>query len=149
MASTGRRRARLAVANAALYDPGWRPSQLARTSATAGLCQKASGGTVHGFRRALRTLEFVIVSSGVILTFGSLQIAEPRLLRAMRHAADLSRAWAATAFSVTIGSLDDPSAVAPTSQLGAESKVEWLDEALAAPAPQDQRLDEDRRGGGR
>jgi hypothetical protein len=36
--------------------------------------------------------------------------------------------------SVTLGSLDQPAAVAPTIQFGVESKVPWLDGALALPA---------------
>jgi hypothetical protein len=35
--------------------------------------------------------------------------------------------------SVTLGSLDDPSAVAPEVQYGIESKCAWLDASLAAP----------------
>jgi hypothetical protein len=35
---------------------------------------------------------------------------------------------------VTIGSLDDPAAIAPTIQLGVESKIPWLEGALALPA---------------
>ena len=36
--------------------------------------------------------------------------------------------------SVTICSLDEPSAIAPEGQLGVETKVDWLDGALALPA---------------
>jgi hypothetical protein len=33
--------------------------------------------------------------------------------------------------SVTLGSLDDPSAAEPLTQLGVESKVRWLDRSLS------------------
>jgi hypothetical protein len=40
--------------------------------------------------------------------------------------------------SVTIGSLDHPGRVRPTEQVGIESRVPWLDEALALPGKRTQ-----------
>jgi hypothetical protein len=47
--------------------------------------------------------------------------------------------------SVTIGSLDQPARVRPTEQIGIESRVPWLEEALALPG---KRTEEDPPPGG-
>jgi hypothetical protein len=47
--------------------------------------------------------------------------------------------------SVMVGSLDEPARARPTEQLGIESRVHWLEEALALPG---RRTDEDPPPGG-
>jgi hypothetical protein len=94
------------------------------------MCQKAGGAPFMAFG-GVRMSEFV-VTRGVISTFASSDIAERGFCA--RCGTPLTfRALGRDRISVTVGSLDNPSAVAPTSQLGAESKVGWLDEALASP----------------
>ena len=88
------------------------------------MCQKASGGPFMAFG-GVRMSEFV-VTRGVDLDLCQFGHRRARLLRAMRNAADLSSASAADRVSVTLGSLDDPNAVEPTTQLGVESSVRWL-----------------------
>ena len=53
-------------------------------------------------------------------------------MRRLRHAADLSGSWE-RADQRHDCLLDDPNAVAPETQLGVESRVSWLDAALATP----------------
>ena len=79
----------------------------------------------------VRMSEFV-VSSGAISTFASSDIAERGFCAQCGTPLTYQR-LGSDRISVTLGSLDDPNAVAPTTQLGAESSVRWLPRALGAP----------------
>jgi len=94
------------------------------------MCQKASGGPFMAFG-GVRLAEFV-VTSGAISTFASSDIAERGFCA--RCGTPLTyRGLGADRVSVTLGSLDDPNEVEPTSQLGVESKVRWLVRSLSGP----------------
>jgi len=73
-----------------------------------------------------------VVTRGQIATFASSDIAERGFCSAcgtpLTYRGVMSRR-----ISVAICSLDEPDAVAPQFQLGAESAVHWLADALAAP----------------
>ncbi len=95
------------------------------------MCQKASGGPFMAFAGAPQK-DFV-VTRGEIATFVSSDIAERGFCA--RCGTPLTyRGTGAAHVSVTIGSLDEPNAVAPETQLGIESRVSWLASALALPA---------------
>ncbi len=94
------------------------------------MCQKASGGPFMAFG-GVRLSEFV-VTSGAIATFASSDIAE-RGFCAQCGTPLTYRSLGADRISVTLGSLDDPDAVEPTTQLGAESRVSWLVGSLGLP----------------
>jgi hypothetical protein len=94
------------------------------------MCQKASGGPFMTFG-GVRTAEF-IVTRGAISTFSSSDIAE-RGFCAQCGTPLTYRGLSADRISVTLGSLDDPNAVEPTTQLGVESRVAWLARSLNAP----------------
>ena len=83
------------------------------------MCQKASGGPFMTFG-GVRTAEF-IVTRGAISTFSSSDIAE-RGFCAQCGTPLTYRGLSADRISVTLGSLDDPNAVEPTTQLGVEFK---------------------------
>jgi hypothetical protein len=91
------------------------------------MCQKAGGGPFMTFG-GVRLSEFV-VASGVIATFSSSDIAE-RGFCAKCGTPLTYRGLKSDRISVTLGSLDDPGAVEPESQLGVESRVGWLDRSL-------------------
>jgi hypothetical protein len=94
------------------------------------MCQKASGGPFMAFA-GVRLSEFV-VTSGAIATFSSSDIAERGFCA--RCGTPLTyRGLGSDRVSVTLGSLDDPGAVAPESQLGVESRVGWLVGSLSLP----------------
>jgi hypothetical protein len=82
------------------------------------MCQKAGG-------------EFVL-TRGVISTFASSDIAE-RGFCAECGTPLTYRGLGSERVSVTLGSLDDPEAVEPETQLGVESRLRWLEPALSAP----------------
>ena len=79
----------------------------------------------------VRVSEFV-VTSGAIATFASSDIAE-RGFCAQCGTPLTYRGVGSDRVSVTLGSLDDPGAAEPRTQLGVESKVRWLDRSLNLP----------------
>lgn len=95
------------------------------------MCQKAGGAPFMAFA-GVPGKDFV-VTRGQIATFVSSNIAE-RGFCAGCGTPLTYRGTNATHISVTIGSLDEPDAVAPEAQLGVESRVKWLANALALPA---------------
>lgn len=95
------------------------------------MCQKAGGSPFMAFT-GVSTDKFV-VTKGEIARFASSDIARRGFCSACGTPLTFEGAHGRHV-SVTIASLDDPNAVAPTEQLGVESRVLWLDAALAAPA---------------
>jgi hypothetical protein len=92
------------------------------------MCQKASGGPFMAFS-SLTPASALIVTRGAISTFVSSDIAERGFCA--RCGTPLTYRFLSTdRISVTLGSLDDPNSIEPQSQLGLESKVSWLPEAL-------------------
>ena len=94
------------------------------------MCQKAGGGPFMAFG-GVKLSEFV-VTRGAIATFSSSDIAE-RGFCAECGTPLTYRGLKGDRVSVTLGSLDDPSAVEPRIQLGVESRVGWLDRSLSRP----------------
>ena len=94
------------------------------------MCQKAGGGPFMAFG-GVRLSEFV-VTSGAIATFSSSDIAQ-RGFCAQCGTPLTYRGFNSDRVSVTLGSLDDPGAVEPKTQLGVESRVGWLDRSLSRP----------------
>ena len=94
------------------------------------MCQKASGSPFMAFG-GVRMSEFV-VTAGAVSTFASSDIAE-RGFCGQCGTPLTYRRLGSNRVSVTLGSLDDPNAVEPTTQLGAESRLRWLPRALEAP----------------
>jgi hypothetical protein len=95
------------------------------------MCQKAAGSPFMAFTGV--PLGGLAWTRGAPKIFVSSAIAErgfcgdcgtPLTYRPLDH----------DRIAVTICSLDDPASVAPTRQLGIESKASWLDAALALPA---------------
>jgi len=97
------------------------------------MCQKAGGAPFMAFAGVPATA--FKVSRGVITAFVSSEIAE-RGFCAGCGTPLTYRGLNSPRISFTIGSLDDPNAVAPTEQLGVESRVHWIPGALATPASQ-------------
>lgn len=95
------------------------------------MCQKAGGAPFMAFAGV--PLKDFVVTHGEMTTFASSDIAE-RGFCALCGTPLTYRGLSAAHVSVTIGSLDDPNAVAPQTQLGVESQVAWLTNALALPA---------------
>jgi hypothetical protein len=95
------------------------------------MCQKAGGAPFMAFA-GIANDKFVI-THGRIAAFASSDIAERGFCAACGTPLTY-RGLTSAHTSITIGSLDDPNAVRPASQLGAESRVHWLAEALALPA---------------
>jgi hypothetical protein len=95
------------------------------------MCQKAGAAPFMAF--ATVPEEKFVVTRGAIATFASSDIAE-RGFCSVCGTPLTYRALKSADISATILSLDDPNAVAPDSQLGAESQVHWLAGALALPA---------------
>jgi hypothetical protein len=91
------------------------------------MCQKASGGPFMAFG-GVPTSSFV-VKRGSITTFASSEIAERGFCAACGTPLTY-RLRGAERIGVALGSLDDPNAVMPESQLGVESRVNWLAAAL-------------------
>jgi hypothetical protein len=94
------------------------------------MCQKASGGPLMAFG-GVRRSEFVI-TSGVIATFSSSDIAK-RGFCAQCGTPLTYEGVGSDHISVTLGSLDDPGAVEPRTQLGVESRLSWLTGSLSLP----------------
>jgi hypothetical protein len=95
------------------------------------MCQKAGGSPFMAFA-AVKAGDLV-VTDGEISLFRSSSYAERGFCA--RCGTPLTyRAVAGPTMSVTICSLDDPNAARPDSQLGVESRVDWLAESLALPA---------------
>lgn len=95
------------------------------------MCQKAGGAPFMAFVGA--PYAKFVVTHGAIATFASSDIAERGFCSACGTPLTY-RGLKSAHISVTIGSLDDPNAAAPESQLGVESRVNWLARALALPA---------------
>jgi hypothetical protein len=95
------------------------------------MCQKAGGSPFMAFAAVAR--ENMVMTRGEISTFASSSYAERGFCAACGTPLTY-RVPAGASVSVTICSLDDPNAVSPGSQLGVESRVPWLDHALALPA---------------
>jgi hypothetical protein len=95
------------------------------------MCQKAGGSPFMAFAAVPRG-DFV-VTGGEIAVFASSSYAE-RGFCAKCGTPLTYRAIEGPSISVTICSLDDPNAATPDTQLGVESRVNWLAEALALPA---------------
>jgi hypothetical protein len=94
------------------------------------MCQKASGGPFMAFG-GVRLSEFV-VTRGAVATFASSDIAERGFCA--RCGTPLTyRGVKGDRVSVALGSLDDPGAVEPRTQLGVESRVDWLFRSLNLP----------------
>jgi hypothetical protein len=94
------------------------------------MCQKASGGAFMAFAGV--QVSELVVTSGAIATFSSSDIAERGFCA--RCGTPLTyQGFGSGRVSVTLGSLDDPGAAEPEGQLGAESKVRWLDRSLNLP----------------
>ena len=92
------------------------------------MCQKASGGP---FAAAVLTSSFT-VTRGAMSAFKSSEIAERGFCA--RCGTPLTyHSLPGNFVTVTLGSLDDPDAVTPLKQYGAESRVSWLPGALARP----------------
>ena len=94
------------------------------------MCQKAGGGPFMTFG-GVRLSEFA-VTSGAIATFSSSDIAE-RGFCAECGTPLTYRGLKSDRISVTLGSLDNPGAVEPETQLGVESRVGWLGRSLSRP----------------
>ena len=94
------------------------------------MCQKASGGPFMTFG-GVRMSEF-IVTHGAISTFPSSDIAE-RGFCAQCGTPLTYHGLGSDRVSVTLGSLDDPNAAEPATQLGVESRLRWLARSLSAP----------------
>jgi hypothetical protein len=94
------------------------------------MCQKAGGGPFMTFG-GVRLSQFA-VTRGVLATFSSSDIAERGFCA--RCGTPLTyRGLGSDRISVTLGSLDDPDAVEPRTQLGVESRVGWLLASLSLP----------------
>ena len=94
------------------------------------MCQKASGGPFMAFAGV--RLKELVVTNGAIATFSSSDIAE-RGFCAQCGTPLTYRLLSSDRISVALGSLDDPNSIEPQSQLGLESEVGWLREALTVP----------------
>jgi hypothetical protein len=94
------------------------------------MCQKASSGPFMAFG-GVPSSSFVI-ARGSLSLFRSSDIAERGFCAACGTPLTY-RVLGGQRVGVTLGSLDDPNAVAPEEQFGAESRVSWLADALAAP----------------
>jgi hypothetical protein len=94
------------------------------------MCQKASGSPFMAFT-GVRIADFV-VTSGAIATFSSSDIAKRGFCA--RCGTPLTyEGVGSDHVSVTLGSLDNPRAVEPQTQLGIESRVGWLNRSLGLP----------------
>ena len=95
------------------------------------MCQKAGAAPFMAF--AAIPADNFHMTKGEIATFASSDIAERGFC--VKCGTPLTyRGVKGAVISVTILSLDDPNAVAPDSQLGVESQVDWLASALSLPA---------------
>jgi hypothetical protein len=94
------------------------------------MCQKASGGAFMAFGGV--PTETFVVTLGALAIFQSSEIAERGFCAACGTPLTY-RVLGGQFVGVTLGSLDDPNAVVPTEQFGAESRVSWIAAALVAP----------------
>ena len=93
------------------------------------MCQKASGGPFMAFAPVAHA-DFAL-TQGALAMFRSSEIAD----RGFCSACGTPLTYQGVGgdhISVTIGSLDDPAAIAPTGQLAADAAVPWLWAALGA-----------------
>jgi hypothetical protein len=94
------------------------------------MCQKAGGGPFMAFAGV--PADKFTITRGEITAFVSSEIAErgfcPKCGTPLTY-----RGNGSGRVSVALGSLDDPNAVTPDTQLGGESEVHWLAAALKAP----------------
>jgi hypothetical protein len=95
------------------------------------MCQKAGAAPFMAF--AAVPVDKFVITRGALATFASSDIAERGFCAACGTPLTY-RALKSPDISVTILSLDDPNAVAPEMQLGAEAQVHWLAGVLALPA---------------
>ena len=95
------------------------------------MCQKAGGAPFMAFA-GVPQADFR-VTRGTLTAFVSSEIAE-RGFCASCGTPLTYRGFKSLRVSVTLGSLDDPNAAPPESQLGAESQVHWLPGGLSLPA---------------
>ncbi len=93
-------------------------------------CQKAGGSPFMAFGGI--PAEAFVVTHGAIATFRSSEIAERGFFAACGTPLTY-RFLGGGRVGVTLGSLDEPNAAAPDSQLGVESRIAWLAESLNAP----------------
>ena len=94
------------------------------------MCQKASGGPFMAFAQTQDgSLRW---ERGELSVFRSSEIAERGFCAACGTPLTY-RNLRTGGISLSIGSLDDPNAVAPKWQLGVESAVGWLDDSLHSP----------------
>ena len=100
------------------------------------MCQKAGGAPFMSFADV--PTEAFVVTRGALAIFKSSEIAKRGFCAACGTPLTY-RLLDGGYTEVTLGSFDDPCAVAPILQYGVESRVRWLAEALAAPAT---RIDE-------
>jgi hypothetical protein len=94
------------------------------------MCQRASGGPFMAFA-PVGHADFT-VTRGALALFRSSEIAERGFCAACGTPLTY-RGFASDHVSVTIGSLDNPDAVVPAAQLGAERAAAWLKPALESP----------------
>ena len=94
------------------------------------MCQKAGAAPYMAFA-PLETADFEI-TRGALGLFKSSDIVERGFCAACGTPLTY-RNVASSRISVTICSLDDPNAVAPEFQLGAESAVRWVSDCLTKP----------------
>lgn len=94
------------------------------------MCQKASGGPFMAFASA--KADSVVFTRGAVSTFRSSDAVERGFCPACGTPLTFRRVGADT-LGVTLGSLDEPGALAPTFQVAVESQVGWLAPALALP----------------
>ena len=94
------------------------------------MCQKAAGNLFGAFA-CIPSADFAW-TTGEPGTFRSSSVAERGFCRTC--GTPLTFRYVATdKISVTIGSLDEPARVRPTEQVGIESRLPWLDDALRLP----------------
>jgi hypothetical protein len=94
------------------------------------MCQKAGGGPFMVFGGV--QLDELVWTRGEPKVFVSSSIAERGFCSDCGTPLTY-RMFDRDRISITLGSLDDPSAVPPTIQYGVESRLAWLSEALARP----------------
>jgi hypothetical protein len=94
------------------------------------MCQKAGGGPFMAFAAA--PADRVVFTRGAASTFRSSDGVERGFCQACGTPLTFRRVGA-DALGVTLGSLDEPGALAPAFQLALESRVGWLAPALALP----------------
>ena len=94
------------------------------------MCQKVGGSPFMAFVSAPKD-EFDI-THGRLTIFASSEIADRGFCSSCGTPLTYQGKSSAH-ISVTIGSLDDPAAASPNSQLGVESRLGWLSRALESP----------------